>query len=182
MSRCTLACLAMVAAGVAVVDAPALARGGSGGHVGFGRGIAARGHLAGATPVYRPARVAIRRARPAFPAPFSFYRPPAPIQPLVIAIPSGAMISPPGQGFVAPIVGRMPAVWPIGVPAIGPEHARFPVVRTPVFSGPHDVRLNSASESAVPGSIPTVIYTGASNGLPTACRPISNGYHCDWLS
>jgi hypothetical protein len=162
-----MAGLAVVAFGVAVSNTPAFARGGSAGHVGFVQGFVARGVNAGVVIGSQPAGVVMRRVRYGAIAPRSF------------------------SSCVAPAL------------ALGPSHVRLPVVMAPVCGSPASTGASTfyyppvvtapapVATDAVQvseGSVATGPDTDATNAgavatsLPAACRPIPNGYHCDWPS
>ncbi|MFL5255089.1 MAG: hypothetical protein ACJ8AI_19790 [Rhodopila sp.] len=197
MHRIILATIAIVAIGAG--HAPALARGGgggghggSGGHGGFaGRGgfsghggffsapghpgVRGRGFALGA-----PGLIVPRRFVPPIIRPEVIAVPPMPARPVV----SGAIVPP----LTAPIVP------PFGPAAANPSPDGLPVVVTPFVDtpafGPGFVARAPArpgasrAQAAWPGAVSRggVSTAASSNGLPAACHPMPNGYHCDWPS
>ncbi|PPQ29327.1 hypothetical protein [Rhodopila globiformis] len=189
--RVILSVIAIAAIGLGHVPAPALARGGGGGHAGFGaHGIfAARSGFGRHAGLRAAAGGFVLRGGGRAPGGAGFARrsrfaarpiQPEAIQPEVIVVPpvggTGAIVPP----FTGPIV------MPFGAGVSTALNGGFPGVVTsfaaPLASGPPDAaRAREAARRSAAGD------GGASSGSQpsrslTACYPIPNGYHCNWPS
>jgi hypothetical protein len=189
-----LFCIVGVAA--AAIAAPALARGGSGGHGGIISGapvVTFRPHFGG---VHSPAGFASRPRSPAFipAASIASGRIRGPVQPEVIVMPfgvgAGAIVVP----LTVPIVPRLDTATvrrsrvrlPVFVTQYDDTPGFFPgfiagvPVEAPWVADPPQVRQAPAVTEPETG-VPNTTAADA-NPLPAACHPIPSGYHCDWPS